>query len=404
VLVVLAATILVSDAFFSVTLPSGATVTVSSALHIAVLLLAGPTAMAVLFMIVAVVSRVIARVPPVRIVFNGAQVAVSSLVAGWTFVYISQAMGIQLPGGLLDSGSYPAMLLPLAVAAVVFTAVNATLVTAALTLAQGVPFWRVWTATVGPAAAVELVGALLGLALAQVLAIYGLFGLVLFLVPLLVARGIYQSYISRREAYADTLRGLVAAIEAKDVYTRGHSERVTAYATSLARSMRLPDSTVQRIELAALLHDLGKVGISRRILLKPGRLDEVEWQSVRQHPAIAAEIISSVDFLAETLPAIIHHHERWDGGGYSDGLSGQQIPMDARILAVADAYDAMTSSRPYRQSRSPEEAVQEILNGSAGQFDPTIAKAFVAMLREDGVLEPEARPDVGMGVARAEQA
>jgi HD-GYP domain-containing protein (c-di-GMP phosphodiesterase class II) len=168
--------------------------------------------------------------------------------------------------------------------------------------------------------------------------------------------------------------------------------------------MRLPDTTVQRIELAALLHDLGKVGISRRILMKPGRLDETEWRSIRQHPAIAAEIISAVDFLAETLPAIIHHHERWDGGGYSDGLSGQQIPMDARILAVADAYDAMTSSRPYRQSMTPEEAVAEILSGSAGQFDPAIAKAFIAMLREDGLLNDETSSEPEVGVARAEQA
>jgi HD-GYP domain-containing protein (c-di-GMP phosphodiesterase class II) len=286
----------------------------------------------------------------------------------------------------------------------VFTLVNSTLVSGALTLSQGAPFRSMWAATLGPGITVQLMGALLGLTLAQVLVLYGLFGLVLFLVPLLVARGIYQSYISRREAYADTLRGLVAAIEAKDAYTRGHSERVTNYATSLARSMRLPDTTVQRIELAALLHDLGKVGISRRILLKPGRLDEVEWQSVQQHPAIAAEIISSVDFLAETLPAIIHHHERWDGGGYGDGLSGQQIPMDARILAVADAYDAMTSSRPYRRSMTPEEAVAEILDGSAGQFDPTIAKAFIAMLREEGLLEQGTEAEVGVGVASAEQA
>ncbi len=174
----------------------------------------------------------------------------------------------------------------------------------------------------------------------------------------------------------DALRALVKALEAKDPYTKEHSERVTEYALLLAQEMGLSPEEIESLRFAGHLHDVGKVGIADAILLKPGRLTPQEYEIIKQHPVIGAEIVGHISLLQEEARIIRYHHERFDGKGYPEGLKGEEIPLLARILAVADAYDAMTSRRPYRPSLSPERAYKEILRCSGTQFDPEVVKIF----------------------------
>jgi HD-GYP domain-containing protein (c-di-GMP phosphodiesterase class II) len=188
-------------------------------------------------------------------------------------------------------------------------------------------------------------------------------------------------YASLHRSVRSVLRGAVAtvaaAIDAKDRYTRGHSERVAFYAAFLARALGLPQRTVEAVELGALLHDVGKIGMDETLLVGKDALDRADWELVRQHPELGNDIFAHMDALSFLLPALRHHHERYDGTGYPDGLAGDEIPLLARIIAVADAFDAMTFERSYRpQPLSAEEACAEIMAGAGTQFDPELARVF----------------------------
>jgi diguanylate cyclase (GGDEF)-like protein len=177
-------------------------------------------------------------------------------------------------------------------------------------------------------------------------------------------------------AMIKTIKPLVSVINGKDNYTYGHSERVVEHALALGRVLGLSAGDLSLIAYAAFLHDLGKLEISRELLNKTEPLTESEWQTLRNHPVWGAEMVGSIASLAETVPAIRHHHERWDGAGYPDGLAGERIPLFARIIAVVDAFDAMITARPYRREKSVAAALAEISAHAGSQFDPVIAQAF----------------------------
>jgi putative nucleotidyltransferase with HDIG domain len=181
--------------------------------------------------------------------------------------------------------------------------------------------------------------------------------------------------------YLDTIRSLAAAVDAKDPYTRGHSERVSALAVEIGRELGLDADQLQTLEYGGILHDIGKIGIPDAILAKRGTLAPTEMALVRDHPRIGAEIVSGVDFLARAIPAIRSHHERWDGSGYPDGLAGEAIPVVARIVNIADTWDACTSRRPY-QDAIASDVVIAILEGLKGaQTDPAVHDALLRALR-----------------------
>jgi HD-GYP domain-containing protein (c-di-GMP phosphodiesterase class II) len=183
-----------------------------------------------------------------------------------------------------------------------------------------------------------------------------------------------------QQTYIATMKSLAQVIEAKDRTTRGHLERTQAY--GLALTKRVDGDLVQSPTLGYgfFLHDIGKVGIPEHILCKTGALDRAEWDVMRTHPVIGAQIVAPMAFLTTTVELIRHHHERFDGSGYPDGLRGDAIPLSARIFAVADSFDAMTSDRPYRGSIGIERALAEIRGGSGTQFDPEIVRVFVDMI------------------------
>jgi HD-GYP domain-containing protein (c-di-GMP phosphodiesterase class II) len=183
------------------------------------------------------------------------------------------------------------------------------------------------------------------------------------------------------EAYTGTIRALAAAIDAKDPYTRGHSQRVMEYSLLTGGYLSIDRDDMETLEYAAVLHDIGKLAIESKILNKPGALDESEWEIVRAHPVIGANILRSVPFLEKASELVLCHHERFNGQGYPNKLKGEDIPLGARIIAVADAFDTMTTDRSYRSALSVEHAVRELNNCSGGQFCPEAVKAFVSGLR-----------------------
>lgn len=190
-------------------------------------------------------------------------------------------------------------------------------------------------------------------------------------------------------SYFSTIQALAAAIDAKDPYTRGHSSRVVGYSQFIASKMLCSEEEVKAIKIAAYLHDIGKIGIDEQILLKESKLSGSEYQVVKNHPTISAKILARVSFLQATIPMVRHHHEHFDGAGYPDELSGTLIPLGARIIAVADSFDAMTSNRPYRQALSRAKALEELTRAAGAQFDPIVVEAFVCHIGELLIVEDE---------------
>ncbi len=186
-------------------------------------------------------------------------------------------------------------------------------------------------------------------------------------------------YHNLLNVYLETIRSLAAAIDAKDSYTHGHSRRVTDLSVGLALEMSLAKTEVDTIRHASLLHDVGKIGISEQILLKPGKLTDDEFETIKSHPHIGAGILNSIEFLKRVCEIIKHHHERYDGRGYPAGLTGDEIPLGSRIICVADSFDAITSHRPYRKPLTFDEASAEIQRCAGSQFDPAVVQAFISL-------------------------
>ena len=199
-----------------------------------------------------------------------------------------------------------------------------------------------------------------------------------------------------KQAYLESTRALVAAVEAKEPYTERHSMAVALYAEGIARIMGLSGSQIASIRTAAMLHDVGKIGIPDSVLNKPGPLTDGEYALVKRHTVMAAQILEHTSFLRSELPIIVHHHEWWDGSGYPEGLAGEAIPLGARILHVADAMDAMFSVRSYKQSFGVERVIAELRQESARQFDPIVAEAAIAWLERnpDQIVQSGGQPSL----------
>jgi putative nucleotidyltransferase with HDIG domain len=190
-------------------------------------------------------------------------------------------------------------------------------------------------------------------------------------------------YHNIRDNYLKTIRAFALAVEVKDEYTHGHSENVMKYTVMIAKQLGMPPHEIERVKYAGLLHDIGKIGVSEYILNKPGKLTPQEFHEIKKHPELGAKIIADVPFLKSLVPLVLHHHEFFGGGGYPGGIAGEEIPLGARILTVSDAYEAMTSDRPYRKSM-PEEVAFSILETQKGiQFDPAVVDSFMSTIRED---------------------
>ncbi|MFI5401499.1 MAG: HD-GYP domain-containing protein [Planctomycetota bacterium] len=186
-----------------------------------------------------------------------------------------------------------------------------------------------------------------------------------------------------RESYEATLDAMVSAIESRDCETKHHCRRVQVYAVMLAQRLGVSPEELVDISYGALLHDVGKIGVPDAILLKPGKLTDSEWEVMRRHTVIGHQMISRIKFLRGAADIVLHHHERWDGGGYPQGVSGEEVPLGARIFSIIDTFDAMTSKRPYKEALSNATARAEILRCAGTQFDPKLVQEFLRITDEE---------------------
>jgi putative nucleotidyltransferase with HDIG domain len=312
--------------------------------------------------------------------FNGAMYALSAYAAGEAYLALGGHIGV--PG----AGSFPGLILPFAVAAAVHVAVNHGLLWSMLLLlppSAASPQRGRLDLHLSLLLVSDLGYATLGLLIAALWGLVGPFAAVLVLIPLFVARWAMGQFAAQEGAYSATMAALCQAVETKDFYTRGHSERVSRGATILARQIGMGAERVEAIRYAGMLHDVGKLGVPTKVLQKTGPLTEEELAAIQLHPMRGLEIVRQIGFLTEALDGIMHHHERMDGKGYPMGLAGDEIPEFARVIAVADAFDSMTSTRSYRGARSVEEAVAELRKCSGMQFDPVLVDAFIAALSQE---------------------
>ena len=195
-----------------------------------------------------------------------------------------------------------------------------------------------------------------------------------------------------QELFLSSIRALAAAIDAKDPYTRGHSERVARYSSAIAKEMGLPADEVRRARLSALLHDVGKIGVDDRIIRKPTALTDEEFELMKAHPVKGAAIMETIPQLADIIPGMKYHHEKWEGGGYPDGLKGEQIPLQARIVAVADAFDAMTTTRPYQKAMEVSYVLERLRDMSGTRFDGHVVEALARSHARGGLIPTESAP------------
>jgi putative nucleotidyltransferase with HDIG domain len=312
--------------------------------------------------------------------FNGAMYALSAFAAGEAYLALGGQIGVPWPR------AFPAIILPFAVAAAVHVIVNHGLLWSMLLLLPpaGISPQRGRLDLHLSLLLVSDLGyATLGLLIAALWHLVGPFAAVLVLIPLFVARWAMGQFAAQEGAYSATMAALCQAVETKDFYTRGHSERVSRGATLLARQIGMGAERVEAIRYAGMLHDVGKLGVPTKVLQKTGPLTEEELAAIQLHPMRGLEIVRQIGFLTEALDGIMHHHERMDGKGYPMGLAGDEIPEFARVIAVADAFDSMTSTRSYRGARSVQEAVAELRKCSGLQFDPVLVDAFIAALGQE---------------------
>ncbi len=203
-----------------------------------------------------------------------------------------------------------------------------------------------------------------------------------------------------QELFLSSIRALAAAIDAKDPYTRGHSERVARYSSAIAREMGLPADEARKVRLSALLHDVGKIGIDDRIIRKPTALTDEEFELMKAHPVKGAAIMETIPQLADIIPGMKYHHEKWEGGGYPDGLKGEQIPLQARIVAVADAFDAMTTTRPYQKAMEVSYVLERLREMSSKRFDGTVVEALSRSHAKGDLVPTDAAPRPVQAAAR----
>lgn len=362
-------------------LPVTGDVSLGFAVTFAAIVYAGPVAGAVVGALGALSLAQLREGRPILLmVGNGAQLALSAAAAG--VAYISLGATPLQNSAVLGRGLNEAVLAPL-VATACFFLVNVTLVTIGLALKTGAAFSDTLRALRLSSYGMSLfVLALLGYVLASVLSLGSWLGAALLVLPLAVARRTFLVYLELSQAYVATVRSLVAAIEAKDPYTRGHSERVAAYSRAIAEQSSMSRAEVDLLERAALLHDIGKIGVQIGTLTSPNRLTAEEFRVIRTHPVIGSDLLAGVEFLSDVVRVIRHHHERVDGAGYPDGLAGSQIPHLARVLAVADSYDAMTSDRAYRPAMTHQQAMDELARVAGSQLDSRYVEGLIEYLRE----------------------
>jgi putative nucleotidyltransferase with HDIG domain len=372
-------------------LPAGGSFSMATISQVATILLVPAPFAAISIGLSVWVEEVVRRVPPMRAVFNASAMLITASVASFAMGFLGTVWQLRSP-----NANELALLLPIAVVALTYFAINALLLSVVFAITEGQRILSVLRDSAGGNLLGELATTVIGAHFAVIWVIEPPLVVVLAVPVIVIARSfdhIRRLNTETREA----VRSLAEIVDHRDASTYHHSERVAQNAVRLARVLGLPETEVELIEQAAAVHDLGKIGIPDRVLLKPGRLNKGEMDTMRQHTEMGSEILTGFRLFRPGTDIVRHHHERWDGAGYPDGLAGEAIPLGARVIAVVDSFDAMTSDRPYRRALSRRESLARIADGAGTQWDPRIVPAFLTMMAEGALL-----PDVAVGARERE--
>ncbi|MGP4050140.1 HD-GYP domain-containing protein [Streptomyces sp. 2A115] len=337
-----------------------------------------PPAAALVALPGALLSCVEQRPRWLRRVWRAAQL----MLGAWAASRVHWALGGR---DAVVQADFPYALVPAGAAVLAFCAVLTVLDGGILATAERVPVRTAWRGLFPRSLAPVAVHGLAGLMMAVLWrSPYGPVAALLVLLPMYVSWWVFAQYHRERAAHQATIRALVQAVDIKDGYTRGHSERVGQASMMIARELGMDDERAEVLRFAGILHDVGKLGVPTRLLRKDGPLTPEERRVIELHPEYGHEMVRGIGFLGEARSAILHHHERLDGSGYPYGLVGGQIPEFARVVAVADAFDAMTSTRSYRRARPVVAALKELERCAGAQFDPRMVTALVRALSRHG--------------------
>jgi putative nucleotidyltransferase with HDIG domain len=391
-LVFIAAVLAFLADIFEVELMPKRTITISEIIYCAVLFIAGPSAMIASVLGGTLPAEIVLRWHRFRqdpsyffsrVAFNTSQI----LLSCWVAILILQVLGNHSPpyNSILE-------VVPLALSYAGFTTTNSILVSEILHLTQRIQFSKLVTFNIRnlpfQVMAIGIIAILVAAVYAQ-----APWQTLLVLIPAVGVHITLRGYTKLRREAQRTIETMVKMLHERDPYTAEHCEEVADLAEKIARDLGLPEDQIETIRAAALVHDIGKVGIPDTILNKPGPLDEPEWQLIKKHTLIGFDLLKNLEMYSEAAQLVKYEHERWDGSGYPEGLKGEQIPLGARIIHVADVYHALTSDRPYRESQGkpshyePAEAVRIIRAESGRQFDPKVVEALVRVI-SDEINEP----------------
>jgi len=362
----------------SAPLPKTGSVSVNFGISLASLIIFGPsTAIIVTFISIFNIREFVKRVPYYRHLFNAGQYLISIGIASMVFEIVYDRSNTDF--------FYAKNIGFVLVAAYIFFFLNTLLTAGAISINEGINFANVWIFNFAWLIPFQLFLAAMAIAIAFLYNISP-FTLLFTSLPLMIAQYTYLLRVKERRALLNSILQIVKIMEAKDVYTAGHSVRVAEYSDKIARQMKLNEYDSELLVNLANLHDLGKVQIDLSVLNKPGGLNESDWEEVKKHPLVGYNIVKEITFLKSEASAILHHHERMDGKGYPDGLKGDEISLYAKILMVADSYDAMTTDRPYRLALTMQEAIDELKSNSGTQFDPKVCSIMVELLEGEQAL------------------
>lgn len=380
--------LIVLSIFFEAPLIKGGKVSILSGLSLTCLLIYGPTTASwVMLTTLFNIREWLEKTPWYKFMFNIGQLLISIGLSG--IIYKSINPTRQIGAIRIDSNHLLAILL----SSVVFFIANTLLTAGVIGVSEKNNFFSLWIYSYLWLIPFHLILTALAVLVAYLHQTYGSVTLLLTIIPLILTQYVYFLRIKEKQALLQNVINLVRVIEAKDKYTAGHSMRVAEYAEKVARKLRLSEFEVELLKNAAYLHDIGKIRTDLSILKKPKKLKLDEWNQIKEHPTIGFEIISDMAIPKSVGLAILYHHEKYDGSGYPGKLEKDKIPLFARILCVADSFDAMVTTREYKRTFTMEEAVQELRKEAGTHFDPKIVNIFCRILEKEynviGTYKPE---------------
>jgi len=362
----------------SAPLPRTGSVAVNFAISFASLIIFGPsTAILVTAFSILNIREFVKKVPYYKHLFNAGQYFISMGVGSIVFELTYNRDAIKF-FNLTNIGFI------FLVACICFF-LNTILTAGAISISERKNFINIWIYSFAWLVPFQLFLAVMAIAISFLYKLYGPFTILFTSLPLIIAQYTYLLRVKERRALLNSILQIVRIMEAKDPYTAGHSVRVAEYSEKIARKLRLNEYDVEVLTNLANLHDIGKVQIDLSVLNKPERFYKSDWEEVKKHPKVGYEIVKEIVFLKDRARAILYHHERIDGKGYPSGIKGDEIPLFAKILAAADAYDAMTTDRPYRPALTQKEAIKELRVHADKQFDRRISSVIIEIIKEESL-------------------